>query len=186
MEDTLAFSSSTAEAAIAPVQEPTPHLRNGRIQPYSTKYTPSRYGYVHRTTKSRFPPTSGAVVATGGKGEPAKSSPEEQSLSVRPLFYCRWGTTRFAVLVPSWELDVGHWAWRLDGMGCEREEWAEGRSGQSDTFPFSFAGYSLQQRKTTLLCYLLTRVNCRNGRHFCSFVRTLQLCKMGVPGGRPN
>lgn len=61
---------------------------------------------------------------TGGWGEPAKSSPEEQSLSVRPLFYCRWGTTRFAVLVPSWELDVGHWAWRLDGMGCEREEWA--------------------------------------------------------------
>ena len=79
------------------------------------------------------------------------------------------------------ELDMGHWALRLDGMGCEREEWAEGRSGQSDTFPFSFAGYSLQQRKTTLLCYLLTRVNCRNGRHFRSSVGILHLCKMGDP-----
>ena len=94
MEDTLAFSSSTVEAATTPVREPTPHLRNGRIQPYSTKYTPSRYGYVHRTTKSRFPPTSGAVEATGGKGEPAKSLPEEQSLSVHLFFYCRWGTSR--------------------------------------------------------------------------------------------
>ena len=32
------------------------------------------------------PPTSGAVEATGGKGDPAKSSPEEQSLSIGPLF----------------------------------------------------------------------------------------------------
>jgi hypothetical protein len=110
-----------------------------------------------------------------------------------------------AGLVPSWELDVGHWALRLDGTGCEREEWAECRSGESVSIFFRY--YSLPSKKkgskavtkerrrfghgqpvnrcSTLLCYLLTP-NCRNGRHFRSSVRIIQLCKMGVPGGRPN
>ena len=55
MGDTLATSSSFAEVATAPVHGSTPQLRSRKNQPYSTKYTSSRNGYVHRTATSRFP-----------------------------------------------------------------------------------------------------------------------------------
>ena len=39
---TLTLSSSSAEAATAPVRESTLHHRNGETQSYSTNYKPSR------------------------------------------------------------------------------------------------------------------------------------------------
>ena len=87
--------------------------------------------------------------------------------------------------------------------GSAEHTWAEGRSGESDTFPFSFAAtpyskaatkecpcfghWQSPNRCSTLHCYLLiTRVNYRNGRHFRSSVGIVQLFRMGVPGGCPN